>query len=317
MAKLKFYHISGAVSLLIAGVAASFSVYGLSTLFAGAKTAGIVLFSALEIGKILTVSLLYNYAKKLPPFVRKYLPGAVFVLMFLTSLGIFGYLSSAYQQSADVMDATVTEQSYNMEQQNLVGERINNYRQQIVRLNSRVDILNKQRSAQEERLNQAQTALNRRMQTEARADIKRSDDEIAELNKQIDMAYENIAKENDKLNTLKAESFTIRKKDRQTELGPLRYLAKLFSGNMDSVVTILILLLVFVFDPLAIILWLSTNAIAKEEKEKNRREKQINKPTTVEVKKMPETLDEFKSMVKDWYRLFQEDKKKKSKQPNK
>jgi flagellar motility protein MotE (MotC chaperone) len=311
MGKLKFYHLSGAAALTIAACAAIFSVYGLSTLFAGSKLPVIIMASALELGKILSVSMVYNYAKKLPQLTRKYLTSAIITLMFVTSLGIFGFLSNAYQKSSDVVATTTTRQSYNTEQQNLISERINNYRQQITRDTTRLDTLNAQRAAQETRLNQAQTALNRRMQDQARQDIARSDTEIKTLTDRIDESYNNIAKENDKLSNLKEESFKLREEDRKIDVGPLRYLSKLFSRSMDSIVTVLILILVFVFDPLAIILWLSTNAIAKAEKEEERRKK----PKTIEIEKMPETVDDFKNFMRNFFQKWKQEKKKESDTP--
>jgi len=266
MKKLKFYHFSGIVALIIAACSAAFSVYGLSVLFGSAKLASIILFSALEIGKIVSVTILYNYAKKIPAIARKYFPYAILVLMLITSLGVGGFLTNSYQKSSDSIATTTTAQSANTDQQNLILEEINNYKQQITDDTARKDTLNSQRTKQEERLNQAQAALNRRMQTEARSDIKLSNEEISTVGKRITDTYALIAKKNEALRVLKEESFKIKAEDRKQEVGPLRYLSKLFSINMDVIVIFLILTIIFVFDPLAIILWLSTNAIANLEK---------------------------------------------------
>jgi len=266
MKKLKFYHFSGIVALIIAACSAAFSVYGLSVLFGSAKLASIILFSALEIGKIVSVTILYNYAKKIPAIARKYFPYAILILMLITSLGVGGFLTNSYQKSSDSIATTTTAQSANTDQQNLILEEINNYKQQITDDTARKDTLNNQRTKQEERLNQAQAALNRRMQTEARNDIKLSNEEISTVGKRITDTYALIAKKNETLRVLKEESFKIKAEDRKQEVGPLRYLSKLFSVNMDVIVIFLILTIIFVFDPLAVILWLSTNAIANLEK---------------------------------------------------
>jgi hypothetical protein len=305
MGKIKFYHISGITALIIAACSAIFSVYGLSTLFAGSKFAVIIMASALELGKVLSVSMVYNYAKKLSTLTKRYLMTAIVVLMLITSLGVGGYLTNAYQQSSDVVNANTTKQSFNTEQQNLISERINNYRQQITKDTTRLDTLNAQRAAQETRLNQAQTALNRRMQDQARADIKRSDDEIQILNNRIDNTYTKIEQENNKLNTLKQDSFNIREADRKVDVGPLRYLSKIFKQSMDNIVIILILILVLVFDPLAIVLWLSTNTIIRAEKEEEKR----MKPKTITVEKMPDTLDGFKNLMRKYFKIWKETKK--------
>jgi len=306
MGKIKFYHFSGAAALIIATCSAIFSVYGLSTLFAGAQFAIIIMASALELGKILSVSMVYNYAKKLPKSIRRYLTAAVIVLMLITSLGVAGYLTNAYQQSSDAVNTTTTAQTYNTDQQNLILDEINNLKQQIADDVGRKDTLNKQRDAQETRLNQAQTALNRRMQTEARNDIKSSDEEIKNVGQRISDNYKNISEKNKELRNLKSDSFKIREQDRKIDVGPLRYLSKLFAQSMDSIVIFLILILVLVFDPLAIVLWLSTNALIKAEKEQEKR----SKPQIIEVEKLPDTVEGFKDWIRKMYSVFKSQKNK-------
>jgi hypothetical protein len=305
MGKIKFYHLSGATALIIAACSAIFSIYGLSTLFAGAKLSIIIMASALELGKILSVSMIYNYAKKLPKFTQKYLTGAIIVLMLITSLGIAGFLTNAYQKSSDVVTSTNMAQISNTDQQNLILEEINNYKQQITDDISRKDTLNNQRAKQEDRLNQAQSALNRRMQDQARNDIKLSDEEIKTVGERITSTYVKISSKNDELRTLKQDSFTIREQDRKIDIGPLRYLSKIFKSSMDSIVIVLILILVLVFDPLAIILWLSTNAIAKAEQEQEKR----LKPKIIEIEKLPKDIDEFKNWIRKMFGIWKEQKK--------
>ena len=303
MGKIKFYHVSGITALIIAACSASFSVYGLSSLFGGAKLAMIVLFSALEIGKIVSVSMVYNYAKKLPAYARKYLTWGVIALMFITSLGVGGYLTNAYQKSSDAVATQTTAQSSNTEQQNLILDEINNYKQQIADDSARKDTLNAQRAKQEERLNQAQTALNRRMQTEARNDIKLSDDEIKTVSSRITGTYKQISEKNDQLRNLKQDSFAIKKEERKIDAGPLRYLSKLFSTNMDNIVIFLILMVVFVFDPLAIILWLSTNAIAKAAKDEERKARPKGTGRVIEKQKS------FGQVIREEFEIFKKQKK--------
>ena len=307
MGKLKFYHLSGITALFIAACSAVFSVYGLSTLFAGSRLAVIIMASAMELGKILSVSMIYNYAKKLPTLTRKYLFIAIITLMFITSLGIFGFLSNAYQKSSDAVNTTTQSQNYNTDQQNLIAEEINNYKRQISDDSARKDTLNDQRSAQETRLNHAQTALNRRMQSEARNDIKLSDEEIKTVSERIDAAYEKIAAKNTQLRILKQDSFKIREEDRKIDVGPLRYLSKLFSQSMDSIVIVLILILVLVFDPLAIILWLSSNAVAKLEKEREKKMKGATK--IIEMETLPKDPAAFKKWIREVFDLWKTQKK--------
>ena len=91
----------GLAALLIASAAAFFSVTGLSKLFAGASTAVILMASSLEFGKLISAGFLYNYWDKINKALRTYLLVGVFVLILITSAGIYGFLTSAYQVTAD------------------------------------------------------------------------------------------------------------------------------------------------------------------------------------------------------------------------
>ena len=304
--KIKFYHISGLVALIIAAVSASFSIYGLSTLFAGSRLAIIILVTALEIAKILSVTLIYNFRMKIPKVIRGYLFAAILTLMLITSIGVYGFLAQAYQKPSDIIQTNVSKESFNAEQQQLENDRIKNYQDQITNYKSRLTTLDQQRQLQEQRLNRAQEALNRRMIDQARNDIKLSDNEINNLNNRIDTTYKSISSENNKLGNLKQENLNIRETGRRMDVGPLRYLGRLFSKSMDSIVTILILILVCVFDPLAIVLWLSTNAIAREE-----RKKEKARVITKIVEKLPDTPEGFRNYIRTMYEKWKESKKSK------
>ena len=92
------------LALSVAGCAAYFSVWGLSQLFAGASTAVIIMASILEIGKIVTTTALHTYWSKLAKGLRLYLTISVGVLMLITSAGIYGFLSNAYQKTANKLE---------------------------------------------------------------------------------------------------------------------------------------------------------------------------------------------------------------------
>ena len=97
---IKFKHLVILSSLLIAGCAAYFSVYGIGMLFSGATTAAMIMASSLELGKLVTTSWLFRYWNKANILMRVYMIFAVFALMGITSLGIFGFLTSAFQKSS-------------------------------------------------------------------------------------------------------------------------------------------------------------------------------------------------------------------------
>jgi hypothetical protein len=98
MERSKHFHIwLGLSALLIAGSAAAFSVFGLSKLFAGAALSVIIMASSLELGKLVTAAFLYRYWDKINRLQKLYMTTAVVTLILITSAGIFGYLSNAYQ----------------------------------------------------------------------------------------------------------------------------------------------------------------------------------------------------------------------------
>ena len=97
---MKFERIILSTSLLIAGCAAYFSVYGIGLLFSGAAVAAMIMAASLEIGKLVSTKFVFENWKKVNAFIKFYLTIAVIVLMCITSLGIFGYLSAAFQKSS-------------------------------------------------------------------------------------------------------------------------------------------------------------------------------------------------------------------------
>ena len=92
------------LALVVAGCAGYFSVWGLSQLFAGASTAVIIMATGLEVGKIVTTTALHRYWKKIAGGLRVYLTISVVVLMIITSAGIYGFLSNAYQKTANKLE---------------------------------------------------------------------------------------------------------------------------------------------------------------------------------------------------------------------
>lgn len=261
--KSKFPLVLGITALMIALCAAAFSVYGISTLFAGAAISAMVMASALEIGKLVGTTFLYRYWQKCKFGLKSYLVSAILVLMVITSLGIFGYLSSAYQKSS-IEYAVTQEKIKTTEQQKTY------YQDKIVASKSRIDALTKLRSSQESRMSEVVTNefLTRnplqlkQLQQQTIDLITSTDKDIKEENDKIQLSIDDISKIDDKVNTMKLGS--AEKKDVQT----FKFVADALGMSLDQVARWFILMLIFVFDPLAICLILAYNvAVYKREDE--------------------------------------------------
>ena len=288
-----------AMALIVAGCAGYFSVWGLSQLFAGASTAVIIMASGLEIGKIITTTALHRYWNKISGMLRFYLTTSVLVLMLITSAGIYGFLSNAYQKTANKLEIHEGEISVFENKKDLFKTNIDDNNKIIEQKNKRIDQLSQLRSNQESRLD---AATNNRNRNGARSDIENSNNEIQKLYAEVDGLNQKNSSLNDsigKYNTMVLEMKA--NSDIAGEVGPLKYISELTGTPMSKVVNFLILLLIFVFDPLAVALVLMTNKVFeiendKEEKKPELKNKILDSITKVikdnEPKEEPIMLDE-------------------------
>ena len=239
------------VALAISAVAAWYSIVGLMAIFAAAAIPIAIMGSVLEVGKLLTASWLYQNWTKIPFLLKSYLTTAVVVLMFITSMGIFGFLSKAH------LDQTLkTEGSNGLLIQNL--ERQISQQRRIItdgetllgQLDKTVEVL-----IEYDRIRGPEGAL---------AVRKGQADQRAEINLQIQSAVSSINEINEELLPLQKERVAL-----EAEVGPLKYIAELIYGDeaenmLDEAVRLVILLLIFVFDPLAVLLVIAGNMSLKE-----------------------------------------------------
>lgn len=251
-------------TLALAGSAAYYSVSGLGSLFAGAKTEVIIMASALEFSKLILASYLHNHWSR-AGWMKWYLTLAVAVLMLITSAGIYGFLTSAYQTTADKLGVTdkqvevvelkkgrFQEQlTYYTDEKNKLNESINSLRGGLANnTQSRVDAngnvitttSSSQRRALESQLN---TAVQQRETTSKKIEVLT--DSITKLDLQVlDLQTNNEV---------------------AAEVGPLRYMSEITGKPMNVIVNWFTLLIVFVFDPLAISMVIALNKLTKKEKE--------------------------------------------------
>jgi len=247
------------LALTVAGCAAYFSIWGLSQLFAGASTAVIVMASALEIGKVVTTTALHTYWNKLAGGLKIYLTISVGILMIITSVGIYGFLSNAYQSTANKLEIHEGELGVLDAKKQSFEKTIADNTKIIETKTKRVDQLNNLRGNQESRLD---NSTNNRNQRNARKDIESSDKQIQTLNAEIDALNAKNIVLSDSVNAYNVKAIELKSNsDVAGEVGPLKYISQLTGIPMANVVNYLILLLIFVFDPLAIALVLATNRI--------------------------------------------------------
>ena len=266
-------------ALSVSGSAAFYSVSGLGKMFAGASTQVMVLAGSLELSKLVTASLLYQYWKQLNVFLKTYLSIATLILILITSAGIYGFLSSAYQETA----FKVQDQDKNIEILDkeilVVQTEINNYESQIgqknIRLNQLTSIRTNLQTTQDVLIEKSwSTSAIRKQINDVDSEIKRMDSEILVMN-------DSISSKNTKIVGIERNKLDIASNsDLAKEIGPLKYIADLTGKSLDQVVNWYIIVLMLVFDPLAIALVIAANfafGMGKDKEEKIKEKKVENK----------------------------------------
>jgi len=275
-------------ALAISGVAAWYSIAGLVAIFASAKVAIIIMGGVLEVGKLVTASWLYRNWDIIPLLLKTYLTAAVIVLMLITSMGIFGFLSKAH------LDQTIQTGGTNELRISQLERLINN--QQRVIEDAEV-VLTQLDGAVQTLIDYERI----RGETGAIATRASQKEERQALNETINVAVSRITEHQQDLIPLKKEQINL-----EAEVGPLKYIAELIYGEraddlLDQAVRWVILLIVFVFDPLAVLLLIAANMTFTQPRPTKKIEAatvgEINMPwTTVEV----EIDDDVKSTEVDW-----------------
>lgn len=257
--KLKFSYVMLLLALIVAGCAGYFSVWGLSQLFAGASTAVIIMASALEIGKVVTTTALHRYWSRIGAGLKFYLTISVGVLMLITSAGIYGFLSNAYQKTANKLEIQESQVGVLDSKKALFEKNVQDNKKIIDSKTRRIDQLTNLRNAQEVRLD---NSTSNRARDKARNDIKLANDEIQKLSNEIDGLNSKNSVLSDSIGFYSTKTIELNANSEvSAEVGPLKYISELTGAPMGKVVNVLILLLIFVFDPLAIAMILMTNRI--------------------------------------------------------
>jgi len=232
-----FYIWIGLSALFIAGSAAAFSVYGLAKLFSGAFLSVVVMAGSLELGKLVTASFLYRYWNVINWFQKVYMTIATIVLVFITSAGIFGYLSNAYQGATLEFEKQSTE---------------------LLTIEERIEQLDEDKVFLKEELEQAISELPDNYITAKRKLREEYNPQITQINQEL-LEYK----------TRRAD-LEIELVSTGVDVGPAIYLARTFGTDIDTVVKFFIFILIFVFDPLAVMLVIAYNQALLQNKPKEK-----------------------------------------------
>ena len=232
-----FIYWIGLSALLIAGSAAAFSVYGLAKLFSGAFLSVVIMAGSLELGKLVTASFLYRYWNMINWFQKVYMTIATIVLVFITSAGIFGYLSNAYQGATLEFEKQSTE---------------------LLTIEERIEQLDEDKVFLKEELEQAISELPDNYITAKRNLREEYNPQITQINQEL-LEYKT-----------KRADLEIQLVSTGVDVGPAIYLARTFGTDIDTVVKFFIFILIFVFDPLAVMLVIAYNQALLQNKPKEK-----------------------------------------------
>ena len=239
-------------AISISVIAAGYSIVGLATLFAGAVVPIIAMGSALEVGKLVAASWLYhNWNSEVPRLLKSYLFGAIIVLVFITSLGIFGFLSKAH------LDQVKPTSSNNIKIE-VIDKQINQQEIIIQRAEKQITLLDKA----------LEVYIDKEYVSRGLKERKKQEEERTLLNNTINDASDKIAE----LVNQKAE-LSLAQDKIEAEVGPIKYVAELIYGenaqdNFDKSVRFVILILIFVFAPLAVLLLIAANISLRQWRKK-------------------------------------------------
>ena len=242
-------YLVGFSALIIAGCAAFFSVTGLGVLFAGASLSVMIMASSLELAKLVAATYLKQKWDEIGGFNKWYLTISVGVLMLITSAGIFGYLSNAFQAQSlklQVVDREIAVYQTKIEQNTA----------QITQLNTQLGQLSSTQS----------TILDKgKVNSRLLRSIDNKDRQTSQINKKIDVLQTENAQNTEKINEIKLKNLDLEK-----EVGGFRFVAEAFGMELKNVVKFFIFLIVIVFDPLAVALIIAFNGLISKKREEFR-----------------------------------------------
>ncbi len=245
-------------ALSVSASAAFYSVYGLSKLFAGAQFQVIIMAGSLEFAKLVTASLLYQYWDTINKTLRIYLSIATIVLVLITSMGIYGFLSAAYQDTYSKLSIAENEVKFLENKKEFYAEDVARFDKELSQISSNISILsNAKASSIQVKDTTSSTGFR---QTISTTELRMSQKRIEAEEKNRKNVYEKRTIAADSLQKYQLKILELESNNEvAAELGPLQYLSGLTGISMDKIINILLLIIIFVFDPLAISLVVAAN----------------------------------------------------------
>lgn len=283
--KLHLGYILGLFAIILAGSAAYISVAGWGKLFAGEAMIVMIVMAIIESAKIVTTLYLHRYAKKTIPSreghnnftyffkrlisLRTYLGIGVIATMFLTSVGIYGFLTNAYQDTANKMEVHDGEVLILEGKRDIFQIKIDDNNKVIGTKRDRVTMLSNLRAQQEARLDDYVSKGQSTNAKRTRGEIDIANTEIQKLTSDIDTIVKSNSALQDSVSSYQVQILELKStSDIAAEIGPLKYISTLTGQPMDSIINWIVLLIIFIFDPMAISLLLAANKVFELNKKK-------------------------------------------------
>mgnify|MGYP003392143911 CR=1 FL=1 len=262
-------------ALFVSGVAAWYSIFGLTAIFAGAYFPVLIMGSSLEFCKVVTAAWLHLNWKQLSTWLRIYLSTALLILMLITSMGIFGFLSRAHiEQESAVSKITTTDLLVKKNDLQTAKGKLSNIDKELAIFD-----------------NALSTLTNKGYASRTFDEVKNTEKPKAKLAKSRDEQIDKISKLQSEIIHVESEV-----KKLQAEIGPIRYVTQIFwadtsESSLEKTVTYMIVLLVVVFDPLAVVLIIgSLDSIREHRQQKNHAKLMAAQPATPIVAITPEPI---------------------------
>lgn len=291
-------------ALSVSASAAFYSVSGLSKLFAGASFEVIIMAGSLEVAKLVTASLLYQYWNDLNKLLRTYLTVSAVVLVLITSMGIYGFLSAAYQETYNKLSIVKNEKAFIQQKIDFYDADVSRYDDELKRISNNISTLSSARSQQIQVRDTSvvggvRTTISTSELRAAQARIKTEEQNRKDVQAKREVAADSLQKF--QLQVLELDNNT----EVAGELGPLQYLSGLTGTPMDKIINILLLIIIFVFDPLAISLVVAANFAFDKVKPKENLYGELEDKMEG-MRKVVDKYDDLQEEIEDWDTTLQD-----------
>ena len=291
--------------------AAFYSVSGLSKLFAGASYEVMIMAGSLEVAKLVIASLLYRYWTSINKYLRAYLVVAAVVLVLITSMGIYGFLSAAYQDTYRGLEIKNNQTEFLTQKKSFYEKDVIRYDKELERISNNISTLSDTRSQSIQIRDTSVSGGFRQSVSTSGLRIAQKRIEVEEENRKAVQVKRERASD-----SLQKYQLQILDLDNNSEvageLGPLQYISGLTGAPMDKIINILLLVIIFVFDPLAISLVIAANfafekAYPKKKYKKNLYGEKVEDRVNVEgMRKVVDKFDVSNKAIEDFDATLQD-----------